>query len=244
MKKRRSILFALGIVLTLSVAVPAVAAENVTGTTVTQDSAENEQEQEAPKENSTDAAQIPQIQDEEKSADAAGAEKEVAPTWEKYKTDGGEAWRLKLGENGYAHDTFYTNDGKTYYINKDGDMTTGYVKVDDSVTDPSAEKPGPGLYYFSKEGNDPSTDTLGSMLKDCWAQEADENGAWYYLGSDGKAVNTGEKTGWQQPEEDWYYLKEDGTIDTSKTGWVQIENVWMKADKGVAAIQNAGWYQI
>ena len=244
MKKRRGILFALGIVLTLSVAVPAVAAENVTGTTVTQDSAENEQEQEAPKENNTDAAQIPQIQDEEKSADAAGAEKKVAPTWEKHKTDGGEVWRLKLGENSYAHDTFYTNDGKTYYINKDGDMTTGYVKVDASATDPSAVKLDPGLYYFSKEGNDPSTDTLGSMLKDCWAQEADENGAWHYLGSDGKAVNTGEKAGWQQPEEDWYYLKEDGTIDTSKTGWVQIENVWMKADKGVAAIQNAGWYQI
>ena len=250
MKKRRSILFALGIVLTLSVAVPTIAAENVTGTTVTQDSAENEQEQEASKENETDAAQIPQIQDEEKSADAAGAEKEVAPTWEKHKTDGGEAWRLKLGENtdpdndGYAHDTVYTNDGKTYYINEDGDMTTGYVKVDDSATDPSADKLEPGLYYFSKEGNDPSADTLGSMLKDCWAQEADENGAWHYLGSDGKAVNTGEKAGWQQPEEDWYYLKEDGTIDTSKTGWVQIENVWMKADKGVAAIQNAGWYQI
>lgn len=250
MKKRRSILFALGIVLTLSVAVPAVAAENVTGTTVTQDSAENEQEQEAPKENDTDAAQIPQIQDEEKSADAAGAEKEVAPTWEKHKTDVGEAWRLKLGENtdpdndGYARDTVYTNNGNTYYINKDGDMSTGYVKVDDSATDPSADKLEPGLYYFSKEGNDPSADTLGSMLKDCWAQEADENGAWHYLGSDGKAVNTGEKTGWQQPEEDWYYLKEDGTIDTSKTGWVQIENVWMKADKGVAAIQNAGWYQI
>ena len=249
MKKRRGILFALGIVLSLSVAVPAVAAENVTGTTVTQDSVENEQEQEASKENETDAAQIPQIQDEEKSADAAGAEKDVAPTWEKHKTDGGEVWRLKLGENSYAHDTFYTNDGKTYYINKDGDMTTGYVKVDASATDPSATDPSavkldPGLYYFSKEGNDPSTDTLGSMLKDCWAQEADENGAWHYLGSDGKAVNTGEKAGWQQPEEDWYYLKEDGTIDTSKTGWVQIENVWMKADKGVAAIQNAGWYQI
>ena len=246
MKKRRSILFALGIVLTLSVAVPAVAAENVTGTTVTQDSAENEQEQEAPKENNTDAAQIPQIQDEEKSADAAGAEKEVAPTWEKHKTDGGEVWRLKLGD-GYPYDTVYIIDGKTYYvytidgktycINEGGDMTTGYVKVDDSAT-------GPELYYFSKEGNDPSTDTHGSMLKDCWAQEADENGAWHYLGSDGKAVNTGEKAGWQQPEEDWYYLKEDGTIDTSKTGWVQIENVWMKADKGVAAIQKAGWYQI
>ena len=128
-------------------------------------------------------------------------------------------------------------------------MTTGYVKVDASATDPSATDPSavkldPGLYYFSKEGNDPSTDTLGSMLKDCWAQEVDENGAWHYLGSDGKAENTGKKTGWQQPEEDWYYLKEDGTIDTSKTGWVQIENVWMKADKGVAAIQNAGWYQI
>ncbi len=250
MKKRRGILFALGIVLTLSVAVPAVAAENVTGTTVTQDSAENEQAQKAPKENDTDAAQIPQIQDEEKSADAAGAEKEVAPTWEKHETENGDAWRLKLGEStppdndGYARDTVYTNNGNTYYINKDGDMSIGYVKVDDSATDPSADKLEPGLYYFSKEGNDPSVDTLGSMLKDCWAQEADENGAWHYLGSDGKAVNTGEKAGWQQPEKDWYYLKEDGTIDTSKAGWVQIENVWMKADKGVAAIQKAGWYQI
>ena len=250
MKKRRGILFALGIVLSLSVAVPAVAAENVTGTTVTQDSAENEQEQEAPKENSTDAAQIPQIQDEEKTADADGKEKEVTPTWEKYETENGDVWRLKLGEStppdndGYARDTVYTNNGNTYYINKDRDMSTGYVKVDDSATDPSADKLEPGLYYFSKEGNDPSADTLGSMLKDCWAQEADENGAWHYLGSDGKAVNTGEKAGWQQPEKDWYYLKEDGTIDTSKAGWVQIENVWMKAGKGVATIQKAGWYQI
>lgn len=126
MKKRRSMLFALGIVLTLSVAVPTIAAENVTGTTVTQDSAENAKEQEAPKENNTDAVQVPQIQDEEKSVDAAGAEKEVAPTWEKHKTDGGEVWRLKLGEStdpdndGYARDTVYTNNGNTYYINKDG----------------------------------------------------------------------------------------------------------------------------
>ena len=250
MKKRKSILFALGIVLTLSVAVPAAAAENVTGTTVTHDSAENEKEQETLKENETDAAQIPQIQDKEKSADVDVAEKEVAPTWEKHQTEDGDVWRLKLGEStepdndGYAHDTVYTNNGNTYYINKDGDMSTGYVKVDDSATDPSADKLEPGLYYFSKEGNDPSADTLGSMLKDCWAQEADENGAWHYLGSDGKAVNTGEKAGWQQPEKDWYYLKEDGTIDTSKAGWVQIENVWMKAGKGVAAIQKAGWYQI
>ena len=250
MKKRRGILFALGIVLSLSVAVPAVAAENVTGTTVTQDSVENEQAQEASKENETDAAQIPQIQDEEKTADADGKEKEVTPTWEKYEPENGDVWRLKLGEStppdndGYARDTVYTNNGNTYYINKDRDMSTGYVKVDDSATDPSADKLEPGLYYFSKEGNDPSADTLGSMLKDCWAQEADENGAWHYLGSDGKAVNTGEKAGWQQPEKDWYYLKEDGTIDTSKAGWVQIENVWMKAGKGVATIQKAGWYQI
>ena len=236
----------MGIVLTLAVAVPTVAAENVTGTTVTQDFAENEKQQEAPKENATDAAQIPQIQDKEKSADADGAEKKVTPTWEKYETEDGSVWQLNLGEGTdpnndvYANDMVYTNDGKTYYINKDGDMTTGYVKVDDSTTD----KLEPGLYYFSKEGNDPATDTLGSMLKNCWAQEADGNGAWHYLGEDGKAVSTEKKAGWQQPEEDWYYLKEDGTVDTSKTGWVQIENVWMKASKGVAAIQNAGWYQI
>ena len=125
MKKRRGILFALGIVLSLSVAVPAVAAENVTGTTVTQDSVENEQAQEASKENETDAAQIPQIQDEEKTADADGKEKEVTPTWEKYETENGDVWRLKLGEStppdndGYARDTVYTNNGNTYYINKE-----------------------------------------------------------------------------------------------------------------------------
>ena len=251
MKKRRGILFALGIVLSLSVAVPAVAAENVTGTTVTQDSVENEQAQEASKENETDAAQIPQIQDEEKTADADGKEKEVTPTWEKYETENGDVWRLKLGEStppdndGYARDTVYTNNGNTYYINKDRDMSTGYVKVDDSATDPSADKLEPGLYYFSKEGNDPSADTLGSMLKDCWAQEADENGAWHYLGSDGKAVNTGEKAGWQQPEKDWYYLKEDGTIDTSKAGWYQIENRWyMLKNDGSRDTSKVNWQQI
>ena len=251
MKKRRGILFALGIVLSLSVAVPAVAAENVTGTTVTQDSVENEQAQEASKENETDAAQIPQIQDEEKTADADGKEKEVTPTWEKYETENGDVWRLKLGEStppdndGYARDTVYTNNGNTYYINKDGNMSTGYVKVDDSATDPSADKLEPGLYYFSKEGNDPSADTLGSMLKDCWAQEADENGAWHYLGSDGKAVNTGEKAGWQQPEKDWYYLKEDGTIDTSKAGWYQIENRWyMLKNDGSRDTSKVNWQQI
>ena len=251
MKKRRGILFALGIVLSLSVAVPAVAAENVTGTTVTQDSVENEQAQEASKENETDAAQIPQIQDEEKTADADGKEKEVTPTWEKYETENGDVWRLKLGEStppdndGYARDTVYTNNGNTYYINKDGNMSTGYVKVNDSATDPSADKLEPGLYYFSKEGNDPSADTLGSMLKDCWAQEADENGAWHYLGSDGKAVNTGEKAGWQQPEKDWYYLKEDGTIDTSKAGWYQIENRWyMLKNDGSRDTSKVNWQQI
>ena len=112
----------MGIVLTLAVAVPTVAAENVTGTTVTQDSAENEKQQEAPKENATDAVQIPQTQDEEKSADADGAEKEVAPTWKKFETEDGVVWKLKLGEStatdndDFAHDKAYTNDGKTYYI--------------------------------------------------------------------------------------------------------------------------------
>ena len=250
MKKRRNVLFALGIALTLSVAVPAVAAENTTGTTVTQDSAEDEKQQETPKENVTDEAQIPQVQDEKEPAEDEGEEKEVAPTWKKYETADGVFWRLNLGEStepdddDYAHDMVYANDGKTYYINEDGNMTTGYIKVDGSETDPAADKLEPGVYYFSKEGNDPSTDILGSMLKDCWAQEADENGAWHYLGADGKAVDTKEKAGWQQPEEDWYYLKEDGTIDTSKAGWVQLGNVWMKANKGVAAVQKAGWYQI
>lgn len=101
------------------------------------------------------------------------------------------------------------------------------------------------MYYFSKKETILPADTLGSMLKDCWAQEADENGAWHYLGSDGKAVNTGEKAGWQQPEKDWYYLKEDGTIDTSKAGWYQIENRWyMLKNDGSRDTSKVNWQQI
>ena len=75
-----------------------------------------------------------------------GKKKKSHRQWEKYETENGDAWRLKLGEStppdndGYARDTVYTNNGNTYYINKDGDMSTGYVKVDDSATDPSADK--------------------------------------------------------------------------------------------------------
>ena len=251
MKKRRSILFALGIVLTLSVTVPAVAAENMTGSAVAEQETstdENQQEAADTKEDESKEAQTPQVQEGEQPADDEG--EEIAPTWEKYETEDGTVWRLKTGEgtdldsDGYVHDMVYTKDGKTYYINSQGNMATGYVYVDESETETAADKLEPGLYYFSKEGNDPSTDNLGSMLKDCWAQETDENDAWHYLGADGKAVDTKEKAGWQQPEENWYYLKEDGTIDTSKAGWVQIKNAWLKADKGVATVQKAGWYQI
>ena len=43
-----------------------------------------------------------------------------------------------------VHDHIVTSQNhkkqNTYYINKDRDMSTGYVKVDDSATDPSADK--------------------------------------------------------------------------------------------------------
>lgn len=41
------------------------------------------------------------------------------------------------------------------------------------------------------------------------------------------------------------YMGTDGTIDTGISGWQQVEqSFWVKADKGVGAIQEEGWYQI
>ncbi len=247
MKKRRSILFALGIVLTLSVAAPAVAAEK-NETTVAQETLADENQQETPETESQQEAETEEAKDA-KTVEAQDAEdKEDEVRWEKDEN----GWKLYLGSEWYAIDGAFDYDGAIYYFDKQGYMVTGFVEIKkpeqlpQSISEPERKDDlEDGLYYFSKEGTAPSSeDDLGCMLTDCWAPEQDAQGAWHYLDEWGKAVDTKTTAGWQQPEEDWYYLKEDGTVDTSKEGWVEIDGAWMKASKGVAKVQNAGWYQI
>ena len=49
-------------------------------------------------------------------------------------------------------------------------------------------------------------DEAGNLLKDSWLEI--EN-IWYYLGEDGTM-----QTGWQQIDGEWYYLGNDGIMQT------------------------------
>ena len=72
-------------------------------------------------------------------------------------------------------------------------------------------------------------DEAGNLLKDSWLEI--EN-IWYYLGEDGTM-----QTGWQQIDGEWYYLGNDGIM---QTGWIAPgDGRWYYADK--SGIMQLGW---
>lgn len=72
-------------------------------------------------------------------------------------------------------------------------------------------------------------DEAGNLLKDSWLEI--EN-IWYYLGEDGTM-----QTGWQQIDGEWYYLGNDGIM---QTGWIAPgDGRWYYADK--SGIMQTGW---
>lgn len=86
--------------------------------------------------------------------------------------------------------TWYTdkNSGKTYYLQADGYMATGWIYVDNN------------WYYLDESG----TKAAG------WKQLGAN---WYYLDSQGKM-----KTGWMQDlSGNWYYLYESGIMASNTT---------------------------
>ena len=118
-------------------------------------------------------------------------------------------------------------DGKKYYADANGKITTGWVKYENS------------WYYLQTEKECP--ETPGAM-KTGWFKQ---NNNWYYLNParDGKMVASewmlidgrwyhfygggGMETGWTGQTGAWYHLNENGYMET---GWFKQNNNWYYLD--------------
>ena len=118
-------------------------------------------------------------------------------------------------------------DGKKYYADANGKITTGWVKYENS------------WYYLQTEKECP--ETPGAMMTGWFKQ----NNNWYYLNParDGKMVASewmlidgrwyhfygggGMETGWTGQTGAWYHLNENGYMET---GWFKQNNNWYYLD--------------
>lgn len=114
-------------------------------------------------------------------------------------------------------------DGKKYYADANGKITTGWVKYENS------------WYYLQTEKECPKTP---GAMKTGWFTQ---NNNWYYLNParDGKMVASewmlidgrwyhfygggGMETGWTKQNGNWYHLNANGAMET---GWIIMNDDW------------------
>ena len=221
MKRRASLLFGLGVLVSLSMSVPTYAATDNTQS-------------------------IPQTQEAQQNEE--GTETSVYKISE--KTENGR-WQLLKQDGAVVteRNCFYIMGEYCYYVDADGyicigfvdaaaDETTGKVNVYLASGKP-ADSVAAGTYYASKDGDTPEKG-LGNIQKSSWVKQ---NTAWRYLDENGRAVDTTEKAGWQNIQKTWYALKTDGTVDESVNGWANVGDIWFNSTKGVGTIKT-GWQNV
>ena len=225
MKRRASLLFGLGILVSLSMSVPTYAAtDNTQSIPQTQEAQQNEEGTE------TSIYKI-----SEKTGDGR---------WQLQKQDGTQNGTVVTGQNG-----FYIIGEYCYYVDEKGYICTGFV---DAVADKTTGKVNTylasgektdsvaaGTYYASEDGDTPEKG-LGNIQKSSWVKQ---NTAWRYLDENGLAVDTTEKAGWQNIQKTWYALKTDGTVDESVNGWANVGDIWFNSTKGVGTMKT-GWQNV
>ena len=221
MKRRASLLFGLGVLVSLSMSVPTYAATDNTQS-------------------------IPQTQEAQQNEE--GTETSIYKISE--KTENGQ-WQLQdqkgtvvTGQNG-----FYIMGEYCYYVDADGYICTGFVDAAADETTgkvniylasgKTTDSVAAGTYYASENGDTPEKG-LGNIQKSSWVKQ---NTAWRYLDENGRAVDTTEKAGWQNIQKTWYALKTDGTVDESVNGWENVGNIWFNSTKGVGTIKT-GWQNV
>ena len=222
MKRRASLLFGLGILVSLSMSVPTYAAtDNTQSIPQTQEAQQNEEGTE------TSVYKI--------------AEETGNGQWQLQKQDG----TVVAKQNG-----FYIIGEYCYYVDAEGYICTGFVDVaadatgkvnvylaSGETTDSVAASA--GTYYASEDGDTPEKG-LGNIQKSSWVKQ---NTAWRYLDENGRAVDTKEKAGWQNIQKTWYALKTDGTVDESVNGWANVGDIWFNSTKGVGTMKT-GWQNV
>ncbi len=216
MKRRASLLFGLGILVSLSMSVPTYAA--------------------------TDTKQdIPQTQEAQQDVENSSykiSEKTESGQWQLWDQDN----KVVTGQSG-----FYKIGDYRYYVDADGYILTGFISVENesgeiNVYDESGESTETvknGTYYAAETGETPEKG-LGDIQKDCWIKQ---DTTWKYLDENGRAEDTTDKAGWQSIQGTWYCLKEDGSVNESVNGWVNVGDVWFNSTKGVGAIKT-GWQNV
>lgn len=274
MKKRRSLLFGLGILVALSVTTPAAAAidektpvvvdavDNTDGSldgTSDADVAPGSDENAGSSEN-TDSAKIAGNGAEEKtegdgedaSAPDAQAEAEtVVYTWVQETVGQEVKWILQSVSGDTAAPVkagFYIISDHTYWIGEEGVLLSGVAEVKNADSDGNNEAElAAGKYYFRSEGTDlqENGDGLGAMVISDWVKEtADGVDSWYWAGEDGKIDAS--KIGWQEIDGKWYELESNSTVKAYAAGWHQVaENRWLKLNDSRAAESiQAGWTNV
>ena len=216
MKRRASLLFGLGVLVSLSMSVPTYAATDNTQS-------------------------IPQTQEAQQTEEGTEtslykiSKKPGDGRWQLQKQDG----TVVTGQNGC-----YIMGEYCYYVDADGYICTGFVDAAADETGkvkiyPSGKTTEAGTYYASEDGDTPEKG-LGNIQKSSWVKQ---NTAWRYLDENGRAVDTTEKAGWQNIQKTWYALKTDGTVDESVNGWENVGDIWFNSTKGVGTIKT-GWQNV
>ena len=216
MKRRASLLFGLGVLVSLSMSVPTYAATDNTQS-------------------------IPQTQEAQQNEE--GTETSVYKISEKNENG---RWQLQdqKGNVVTEQNGFYIMGEYCYYVDADGYICTGFVDAAADETGkvkiyPSGKTTEAGTYYASEDGDTPEKG-LGNIQKSSWVKQ---NTAWRYLDENGRAVDTTEKAGWQNIQKTWYALKTDGTVDESVNGWENVGDIWFNSTKGVGTIKT-GWQNV
>ena len=225
MKQRRRLLFGLGILVSLSMAVPAYAADATQGTAQVSESVQevlqDEENVEVPgtenEEGGTvDAADPTDGQDENSNGQQADSEDAataaVKSGWQQIAAN---TW-IYYDQNGnrdYTKTGMQTIGDKVYYLDENGVAQSGTFLAADGKE-----------YVFDAEKG---TATL--KISDGW-NEIDGKWYWYQNGKPYK--------GWLQRFSGWYYLKEDGTMTI---GWYEVKGVRYYFDENGTMV--TGWVQ-
>ena len=217
MKRRASLLFGLGVLVSLSMSVPTYAAtDNTQSIPQTQEAQQNEE-----------GTEISSYKISEKTADGQ---------WQLQDQNG----NVVTGHNGFyiMGEYCYYVDAKGYictgFVDAAADETTGKVNVYLASGKP-ADSVAAGTYYASKDGDTPEKG-LGNIQKSSWVKD---NTVWRYLDENGRAVDTKEKAGWQNIQKTWYALKTDESVN----GWANVGDIWFNSTKGVGTIKT-GWQNV
>lgn len=241
MKTRRGLLIGLGILASLSMTVP-VAAANVEQTVIS--SVEGQQD-------STVEENLPEGEETEGENETGEPEEEQKEFW--HFGDKSEGFQLYVkdeqqGEVASEATGAFLIGEKIYYLEK-GRPQSGIVEVGEAQNGgkltPAAQLEVGKKYFFEENAEEPGqygawitnetqTDQWNHRTDGTWVclspggavnqnvngwQEV-ETGCWLYAENGVGSI----RNGWQQLDNKWYYLDEEGKRDTGKTGLQTIGN--------------------